>query len=217
MNDLFIGAGKGIGAKLAHDRGHAGHRVFHITSQHSDRKDYFTVDWSSVGEPYLHKYLANLPVIDLLFFNQNSSSLSAASFRSGTYGVIDLWRQLRHWRQSHYVSCLMPFQIIHTLADRLHAESRVCWMLSSMVVKHNHDPAHADYVGNKFQNYMLVKNFAMNHPSCFVGIDPGEVRAFDHDQKSAAIQALIQRPKAQINGRVFDMTGQQSALFDVFS
>lgn len=216
MNDLYVGAGKGIGEQLSRQRGAAGHRIFHITGKNHGGVDNLAVDWSKLRESDLQKYLAELPKIDLLFFNQNASSLSAASFKSGTYNIINLWKQIAHWRQSYYVSCLMPFQIIHTLADRLHEDSRVCWMLSSMVVRHDHDPGHADYIGNKFQNYMLVKNFARNHPSCFVGLDPGNVNGADHNDKINMVQQILDRPKDQINGRVFDMTGQESDLYRVF-
>lgn len=103
------------------------------------------------------------------------------------------------------------------LGDRLDQSSRVCWMLSSMIVRHDHDPGYADYVGNKFQNYMLLKNFARQHPSCFLGFEPGNVKGPDISNKISAINEIIARPRAETNGRVFDMTGDRSTLFDMFS
>ena len=216
MNDLYIGAGKGIGNQLSQQRSAAGHQSFHITGRDHGRARDLVVDWSKLRESDLQRYLSKLPRIDLLFFNQNASSLSAASFESGQYSIIDLWKQTAHWQQSHYVSCLMSFQIIHTLADRLHKDSRVCWMLSSMVIRHDDDPGHADYIANKFQNYLLMKNFSRQHPSCFMGLDPGNANGSDHGTKIKMIQDILGRPTAQINGRVFDMTGQESDLYRVF-
>lgn len=216
MTDLFVGAGKGIGQGLHQSRFAAGHAIFHITGKDSVDENTFTVDWASVRESDLHKWLRKLPEIDLIFFNQNSSSLSKESFGKDGYDTIKLWKQLKHWNQSHWVSCRMPFDIIHTLSDRLHSESRVCWMLSSLVVRHNHEPEHADYIANKFQNYLMMKNFARNHPSCFLAFDPGDVSGPIHTSKIQIINDILSRPKSEINGHVFDMSGNESEIYKIF-
>lgn len=215
MTDIFVGASKGLAKSLSLARSNAGHEVLHISSATPAVAGTLTVDWSGVKESDLHRYLMGLPSIDLLFFNQNSSSLSESSFYMDRYQPLDLWKQIAHWRQSYFVSCQLPFQIIHSLGDRLHPQSRICWMLSSMIVQHS-DPGHADYIGNKFQNYLLMKNFANKHHSCFMGIDPGDLNDIDLDTRVLALLRLLDRPTVQTNGRVFDFLGVESSLFAAF-
>lgn len=215
MTDLFVGSSKGLAKSLSQARANAGHEVLHISSSASAGAGALAVDWNRINESDLHRFLTGLPRIDLVFFNQNSSSLSESSFRMDRYQPLDLWKQIAHWRQSYFVSCQLPFQIIHSLGDRLHSDSRICWMLSSMIVRHP-DPGYADYIGNKFQNYLLMKNFASRHQSCFMGIDPGDLNNTNQDIKLSALLQLLDRPVAQTNGRVFDCLGAESSLFTTF-
>lgn len=216
MTDLFVGASKGLAKSLSAARVEAGHEVLHISSTTTDSDAHtLTVDWSLVKESDLHRFLNGLPQIDLVFFNQNSSSLSESSFHQDRYQPLDLWKQMAHWRQSYFVSCQLPFQIIHSLGDRLHKNSRICWMLSSMIVRHP-DPGYADYIGNKFQNYLLMKNFAQRHQSCFMGIDPGDLNQTDQSIKVSTLLELFDRPVIQTNGRIFDRMGEESLLFSAF-
>jgi hypothetical protein len=218
MNVLFVGAGKNLGQALIQHHIDQQHQVFHITGTATQSQCHeLVVDWHSVKESDLHRWLCSLPSLDLIFFNQNSSSLSDSSFAPGQYSVLELWKQTAHWRQSHYVSCQLPFQIIHTLSTQLHRQTRVCWMLSSMVVQHKHRPGHADYIANKFQNYLMIENFSKQHHACFLGFEPGAaVRQQDHTQSVQLINRVLSLPVADTNGRVYDMNGNQSSLFAVF-
>jgi len=216
MTDLFVGASKGLAKSLAQTRADTGHEILHISSAESADNDSVRVDWTQVQESDLHRFLMRSPKIDLVFFNQNGSSLSASSFQNHRYETLDLWKQIAHWRQSYFVSCQLPFQVIHSLGDRLDERSRVCWMLSSMVVRHCSDAGYADYIGNKFQNYLIMKNFARAHRSCFFGIDPGDLNDGNDENKLSALLELIDRPVEITNGRVFDSKGSPSALYEIF-
>lgn len=217
MNCLFVGTGKGIGRALSQHYQEQGHSIFSITGTRSDDPNTLCVDWATVNEAALHRWLCDLPILDLIFFNQNSSSLSQPSFATKQLADLDLWRQIKHWRQSYYVSCQMCFQVIHSLAPQIHSDTRVIWMLTSMVMKQDHDTdqslGYADYIGNKYQNYLLMRNFSINHVGCFLALQPGNVNGSDHADKIQTIQTIISRPKNEINGRVFAMSGQLSQTY----
>lgn len=217
MNDLFLGAGQGFGQAFKDARKQAGQQVFEISSSPGNQNTHLSVNWSTVNEASVHRFVKKLPPIDLVFFNQNGSSLSAESFQDQGSNILDLWKQISHWRQSYFVSCQLPFQIIHTLGDRLQAHSLICFMLSSAVVYHDAILGHADYIANKFQNYLVMKNFAKSHPAVFLGIDPGHLLPNeDFSYKISMMQNIISRPRSNINGKVFDLTGNESSLFQVF-
>jgi hypothetical protein len=216
LTDLFIGASKGFGLNLKNRREESGHEVFHMSGSASSRKSDLTIDWKTVKESDIHRWIHQLPKIGFVFFNQNSSSLSDASFHLCQHDTLKTWKQISHWRQSYYVSCQLPFQIIHALGSKLDETSCVCWALSSMVVKHNHDTKHADYIGNKFQNYMIMKNFSRYHPSCFIGFDPGSLSQESHETKIQNLENIMVRPFGDIDGKVFDSNGNESELYQVF-
>ena len=217
MSDLFLGAGQGFGQAFKDTRKQTGQQIFEISSCPGPADTHLSVDWAKIDESLVHRFVKDLPHMDLVFFNQNGSSLSALSFQDQAGNILGLWKQIAHWRQSHFVSCQLPFQIIHTLGDRLDERSRVCFMLSSTVVRHGDSLEHADYIANKFQNYLMIKNFARSHPAVFLGIDPGSLAADkDFSAKLAIMQNIIARPRINTNGKVFDLTGNQSSVFRVF-
>ncbi len=206
MTDLYVGGGRGFAAAFAQHRRQQGHQVLTLSSQ-----DHNALDWHSINSADLHRRLQDLPQIDFLLFNQNASALEQSCFAPGRYTTLDLWRQTKHWSQSYYVSCQLPFEIMHALGPRLQANTRVCWMLSSMIVDHSR-PGHADYIGNKFQNYMIMLNFAQNHPAICFGLDPGDLRVADHSGQIQGLQDLLLRPRSQIQGRVWTFDGAVSRV-----
>lgn len=209
MADLIVGGGRGFASQFAGARRELGHEVYCLSS-----KDQDAVDWHSINSADLYRRLRDLPRLDFVWFNQNASALSQASFPVGSMGVLDIWKQTKHWQQSYYVSCQVTFEIMHLLGDRLDQHTRVCWMLSSMIVDHQ-DPQHADYVGNKFQNLMLMKNFAASHPAACFGLDPGDIRGTDFTTQVNGLHRLLHKSPQELNGRVWCLDGKVSRITEI--
>ena len=217
MNELYIGTGKRFAQELIRDRRGRGHRVYCVSSQAGE--DTFQVDWHTATAADIHKIVRKLPNLDLVVFNQNASSLSAACFESDQYPTLDLWRQIDHWTHSYFVSCQLPFALIHGLGTKLNEHSQIAWMLSSMITDHTHDKQFADYIAYKYQNYMIMKNFAHDHGGCFFGIDPGQitdgiVSDADFAVKVDQYNLLLSQP--DLNGRVWMLDGTVSKTTDLF-
>jgi hypothetical protein len=217
MNELYVGTGKRFAKELIADRRARGHRVYCISGQAGE--DTFQVDWHTITAADIHKITRKLPELDVVLFNQNASSLSKSCFESDQYPTLDLWRQIDHWEQSYFVSCQMPFAIIHGLGSKLTEHSRIAWTLSSMITDHTHDEQYADYIAYKYQNYMLMKNFAHNHPGSFFGIDPGQITdgiATDQDfgVKISQYNQLLDQPN--LNGQVWMIDGTVSKTTNLF-
>ena len=217
MNELYIGTGKRFARELIANRRRLGHRVYCISGQ--DGEDTFQVDWHTITAADIHKIIRKLPDLDLVVFNQNASSLSAACFEHNQYPTLDLWRQVDHWQQSYFVSCQLPFALIHGLGNKLNQHSHIAWVLSSMITDHKHDEQYADYIAYKYQNYMIMKNFAHNHAGCFFGIDPGQITESivsdaDFATKVDHYNRLLNQP--DLNGRVWMLDGTVSKTTDLF-
>lgn len=174
------------------------------------------VDWKKFTVAELEIFLKNQSKIDLIFFNQNSSSLSAGSFNASTYSTVELWKQEKDWAQAYFASCILPFHIIHSLKNKFTIETKVAWMLSSFVHSHS-DIKHADYIGNKYQNYLIMKNFSMHFPGCFFGINPDSLDKTNTNDNIQALIKTIEQPVENLNGKVVFFDGTVDKKFDFFN
>lgn len=201
MHSLIIGSGKSFGRAVKDRLVQQGHCVWQVGSQADDDRS-LSVDWAHVDIDGLHKWLKQLPDLDVIFFNQNGSSLSPNSFDPGCYTTMDLWRQVKHWRHSHWTSCELPFFLIHTLTAKIQPHTRVVWMLSELIFNDSVDYKYPDYVANKFQNLLIMKNFAEHHPGCFFAVEPGDLnQRMQHKVDMFAV--ILERPDTQ--GKVFNL------------
>lgn len=213
MTDLYIGASHGLAAAYQQHRESQGHVCYSVSSRPSDRT--CEVNWSSINTSSLHRWAQTLPPLDLIFFNQNSSALSADSF--APMPTLKLWQQVAHWQQSYFVSCQLPYLLIQTLGARISDQTRVVWMLSGMVTRPFADPGYADYIGNKYQNMLIMRNFAQHGAGCYIGIDPGAIAQGCEIQQTQGLDAVLALPRAKANGNVFGLDGAPAQNFDIFS
>lgn len=172
-----------------------------------------TIDWHNVTVATLEKFLKQPPAVDLVFFNQNSSALSKDNFALNTYETVDLWKQEKTWSQSYFVSCILPFHVVHTLGNRCSADTKIGWMLSDYVHTHK-DITHADYIGNKYQNYLVMKNFAATHPSCCFGVNPDDL---DNNNDTEYLMQLLAFETCNIRSKVVKFNGTIDTRFDIFN
>jgi len=170
---LLIGCGNERGSKIVLGCREAGYSVTNIGSSPSTVSDVnnIKIEWNNLGIESLHKILNQVDHrVDFLFFNQNSSSLAEIDFVK-TKKTLDNWRSIKGWSRSYWLSCQMPYFVIHTLGNRLDSNSNIGWMLSGYIdVTKPGVEDHPDYSGYKFTNYLIMKNFNKQF-RCF-GINP---------------------------------------------
>lgn len=205
MTEIYVGASKGFIHNLVQLRRSTGHQVICISSSSPATSDDIQVNWDTLDSADIHKICKDLPKTDLLFFNQKSSSLSDNSFAPDNFKTLELWKHTKHWTRSYFLSCIMPFELIHGLGTKLSNQSRVGWMLSSMILHHRNNFQYADYIGQKFQNYLLMKNFAQYHPACFFGINPENISTEVYGSKLDNFLKIVSKPCDEINGKVWHL------------
>jgi len=214
---LLVGCGSKFGLKLLESLLEQGWLVYSISGStiESDNNNLkqLIVDWRSINPAHLEKFIKTIPEVDFVFFNQNSSALNNC-FNSNAFDTATLWRQTKDWNQTYFVSCILPFYVIHTLGGNCSATTKVAWMLSSMIYDHSNVLC-ADYIGNKYQNYVLMKNFSQQHPSCFFGINPDNLT---ETATSNNIHTLISQVEssADLNGKVFHFDFTEDTNFNLF-
>lgn len=161
---LTIGCGSGNGTIIIDTLLANDYSVTNLgSSEHTDC-DNIPVVWQNLDIVNLHKvYRPAQSTLDFVFFNQNASSLSSAAFAPGQ-DTLQIWRLVKNWQHSHWISCQMPILLLHYLERNLHQDSKVGWMLSSMMC---HDRAgvesYPDYSSQKYFNYLAMKSFGQHY------------------------------------------------------
>ena len=170
---LLIGCGNQRGERIVNGCIEAGYSVTNIGSGASaiQTVNNIKIEWKDLDIIKLHKILVKINhKVDFIFFNQNASSLSNIDFTQPK-NTLDTWGLVKSWGHSYWLSCQLPYFLIKTLEKNLHHETIIGWMLSSYIDKNKEGvETHPDYSGNKYTNYMLMKNFNTKY-QCF-GINP---------------------------------------------
>jgi len=213
-NCLLIGCGSKFGLELLNHLVELGYTVNSISGSGIEHAgvNHLQVNWKTLNVAQIEKFLRALPDLDLVFFNQNSSSLNTHDFLKNK-STVDLWKLEKHWNQSYFVSCILPFHIIHTLKNI----RRVIWMLSPLMYRHDEDHmGFADYVGNKYQNYLILKNFSKEKQSIFIGLNPDKPLAIKDDDRIKRMVDFIESTDETANGRVYFIDGTEDINIDRF-
>lgn len=213
---LLIGCGSKLGLNITTELQARGYNTYSISGSESNDTNHLQINWHTFTIADLARFLKQVPKCDLVLFNQNSSSLSSQVFEPQV-DTIELWRLEQHWAQSYFASCILPFHIVHTLGDRLTSTSRVAWMLSNYVHSHPNDVnyGYADYIGNKHQNYLIMKNFSLNHLGCFVGLNPDVMDCTDWVVKTQSLIGVLE--SELISGTVYNFDGTVDTGINVFN
>lgn len=133
------------------------------SSKHPDCNN-ITVMWQDLDLVNLHTiYKPPADTVDFVFFNQNASSLESAALAPGQEDL-QVWKLLKNWQHSHWISCQLPILLLHYLAQNLHPKSKIGWMLSSMMCYDRADvESYPDYSSQKYFNFLVMKCFGQHY------------------------------------------------------
>lgn len=215
MNALLLGCGSKWGLTVLETLLSKEWTVYSLTSTElpqQERLVQHTVNWNTVNQADLEKFLRNLPALDFLLFNQNGSALCYDNFVDQT-SLSDTWKLEKNWAQQYFVSVILPYHIIKTVS--LDRQAVVAWMLSAFVYAHvNID--HADYIGNKYQNYLMMKNFSRTDTACYCGVNPMEI-ATNQTTTETFVNTILGYDRAELNGEVIYLDGNKDINFKKFN
>lgn len=208
-NCLITGGGSKFGSKLTDQLINVGYRVYLITSSQNyiDHPSVVTinVDWKTLGLGDLRRIISDLPTLDLVFFNHNSSALGIEKFSKNHL------QSIKDWQQSYFVACQFPFYLIHSLRDKISTTTKVGWMLSNLIKNPGQKRVgNADYIGNKFTNGCMMKAFAQSFPAVFFGINP-EIISGDSNEDVSKAQGIVHviETYQNLNGKIYYPNGNQ--------
>jgi hypothetical protein len=197
---LLIGCGNQRGERIVNGCIEAGYSVTNIGSGVSaiQTVNNIKIEWKDLDIIKLHKILVKINhKVDFIFFNQNASSLSNIDFTQPKK-TLDTWGLVKSWGHSYWLSCQLPYFLIKTLETNLNHETIIGWMLSNYIDKNKQGvETHPDYSGNKYTNYMLMKNFNTKY-QCF-GINP----EFETSDKIQLLIKEICSGSKKCNGKLF--------------
>jgi hypothetical protein len=205
---LILGGGSKFGSYLTKKFIEHGYHVRLVTGNpvpwaDTDNVTTIPVNWGEISVTNIKDIIRNIPSLDVVFFNQNSSALNLENFKIGNL------QNVSSWQQNYFAACQLPFYLIHSLKHKI-SHAKIGWMLSNLI-RHpiDNQVGYADYIGNKFTNACIMKSFSLQSTGCFFGIHPDGITN-DHDSltKSNNIVHFIDQSTVEhLNGRIFSHSG----------
>ena len=113
-NCLITGGGSKFGSKITEQLVQAGYHVYLITGTQQSTNPNITVisiDWHELKLQDIRGIISDLPNLDLIFFNHNSSALNQTKFNQNQL------QNFKDWQQSYFVATQFPFYLIHSLKN----------------------------------------------------------------------------------------------------
>ena len=161
---LTIGCGSGNGSTIIDTLLEKGYNVINVgTSTHTGATN-IQVQWTDLQITNLHSLIKVEGNLDFIFFNQNGSSLNAGNFDFANTETIVAWKLVKDWQQSHWISCQLPFLLLHTLKKHLTPSTKIGWMLSAMMIHSNNNvEQYPDYSSQKYFNYLAMQCAGEHH------------------------------------------------------
>jgi hypothetical protein len=214
-NCLLVGCGSKFGLRVLEYLMQIGYGINSISGSKSTHPNinHLQVDWKTVNVTQIEKFLKALPQLDLIFFNQNSSALNSDDFCKNK-NILELWKLEKDWSQAYFISCILPYHIIHTVESA----HKIVWMLSPLIYQHDYKQiGFADYVGNKYQNYLIIKNFAKQHESIFIGLNPDKLLSGKNNVNIKDMVEFIESLDQTNNGCVFFLDGTKDINVNKFN
>ena len=169
---VVVGGGQGKGAIIVNTLIENGYSVTNIGSSKHPTCNNITVDWKDIDISFVQKHCKFNHPIDFVFFSQNASSLSEENFSLDTK-TLETWRLIKDWTHSNWISCQLPFLLVHTMRESIHANTKIGWMLSGYI-KHTAagNIEHPDYSSFKYFNYLQMQCFSEQNDFKTFGIYP---------------------------------------------
>lgn len=197
---LTVGCGGGVGSTIVDTLLQNGYSVTNIGATPNEKCKNISIQWHNLQINDLHKISRFGEKIDFIFFNQNGSSLDEDAFDPSNSDTLTNWKLIKDWQHSHWISCQMPFLLIHSLNKNLASQTKIGWMLSSTMFWDKEDSSqYPDYSSQKYFNYLAMKCFGKHYQT--FGIMP-DFNLPDSMEKLKNI--IFQVCTESVNQRVFE-------------
>ena len=205
---LLVGCGSKSGLDLTNAFLSAGYMVDLISSTNTEilNTRQCRVNWDTLTQANIESFLKSSLEYDVVVFNQNARALEPTCYQLDRFNTIELWTCAKAWNQTYFNNCILPFHIIHTLGNRC-ANAKIVWMLSELIYNHTPGVGYADYIGHKYQNYVLMKAFSQEY--CCIGINRGKIKI-----QPTELVKFLEQSTNNINGKVCYSNGIEDTNFN---
>ena len=155
---LTVGCGSINGSVIIDTLVGQGYQVINIGSSLHPAAQNIAVVWKDLGIAELHKLLKFDSQFDFVFFNHNASSLNQMDFEFDKLDTLDSWKLVKNWQHSYWLSCQLPFLLLHTIRKNLTKSTKIGFMLSGTMMWDRQDSIqYPDYSSQKYFNYLAMQ------------------------------------------------------------
>ena len=186
---LTVGCGTGNGKIIIDTLLQKGYSVTNIGNSDHTQANNIKVSWNSLQISDVPKLFDIDGHLDFVFFNQNASSLDSDRFDLSNMEMLEAWRLIKGWQHSYWISCQLPFLLVHKVKKNLNKQSKIGWMLSSTMIWNRDDvEKYPDYSSQKYFNYLSMKCFSKHYQT--FGIMPDFSQVDSTQQMSKIINTV---------------------------
>ena len=186
---LTVGCGSRNGKVIIDTLLEKGYTVTNIGNSEHSQANNIKVSWDSLQITDIPRLFEIEGTLDFVFFNQNASSLNADCFDLSDLEMLEAWKLIKSWQHSYWISCQLPFLLIHKVKQHLNRQSKIGWMLSSTMIWDRNDvEKYPDYSSQKYFNYLSMKCFSKHYQT--FGIMPDFSHGDSVDQTSKIIDTV---------------------------
>ena len=196
---LTVGCGSGTGSTIVDTLIEHEYSVINIGATANARCHNIEIQWRDLQISNLHKISRFDKKFDFVFFNQNGSSLDANAFDPSSSDTLGTWKLIKDWQHTHWISCQMPFLLLHNLRQNLNTDTKIGWMISSTMFWDQEDSAqYPDYSSQKYFNYLAMKCFGKHYQT--FGIMPNFSQPDAIEKLKTIVAKICNEP---VDGKIF--------------
>ena len=197
---LTIGCGSKNGKTIIDTLLEKNYLVTNIGSSSHPGAHNVTVNWNDIKIPDIHKIVKFNHDLDFVFFNHNASSLKDKDFDFINTDTLSVWKLVKDWQKTHWLSCQMPLLMLHGLRENLSRDTKVGFMLSSFVDWTKSNAAEfPDYSSQKYFNYLAMRCLSQHYQS--FGIMPNFSKKDSQNKLKQIISTVCDQT---VNGDIFN-------------
>lgn len=202
---LLFGSGKKWGKEFLKYLSFLNIKVDSVSSEYIDLPNVnnIKVDWFNLDRNKIKSIIDPYKKYDLIFFNHNNGGSPGEHYLS-PHNEMDLGS----WNYNYWISCQLPYVVIHHLSNSISQDTKIGWMLTGLIEGRDENLfKYAGYAGVKSTNLHILRGFSKFHPGIFFGINPIWFPEEDWPKDAKQIFHVIESLKSKDNGKCFNKDG----------
>lgn len=161
------------------------------------------IDWFGLDRNKIKELIDPDTKYDLIFFNHNNGGAPSDHFLKPGNEI-----DLGQWNYNYWISCQLPYVVIHHLSNSITENTKIGWMLTGLIIGSDKSLyQYAGYAGVKSTNLHIMRGFSQFHRGIFFGLNPIWFPEEQWDKDAEQIFKVIDSLTTKDTGKSFNKDG----------